>query len=100
MSESATKAFTDASVAGKAGIRIAGTYSDPQHPGYKAPVKIVLQGGGAIITGKDEDGKKFQLKGTPNGKALYINFSPKGGPASVRAEWDGIGLVFPDGNVW
>ena len=98
MTESTTKAFTEASVAGKAGVRFAGTYSDPLHPGY--PRKIVLQGGGAIITGKDEDNKPFKLKASANGKALYIDFTPMGGPPSVRAEWNGLGLSFPDGNVW
>ena len=98
MSESATKAFTESSVAGRAGIRFGGTYADPKHPGCAR--KIVLQGGGAIITGADEDKKKFVLKADVNGKALYIDFSPKGGPKSVRAEWNGLGLVFDDGNVW
>uniref|UniRef100_A0A7S0NYW8 Uncharacterized protein n=1 Tax=Calcidiscus leptoporus TaxID=127549 RepID=A0A7S0NYW8_9EUKA len=98
MTESATKMFTESSVAGKAGIRLAGTYSDPLHPGCER--KIVLQGGGAIVTGRDEDNQKFKLRGSANGKALYIDFSPKGGPQSVRAEWNGVGLVFPDGSVW
>ena len=98
MSASAVKAFTESSVAGKAAIRIGGTYSDPNHPGCKR--KILLQGGGAIITGVDEDKKKFKLTADVSGKAIYIDFSPKGGPKNVRAEWNGVGLVFPDGNVW
>merc|ERR1712086_221692 len=98
MSDSKTRAFTESSVAGKAGIRIGGTYTDPLHPGCQH--KILLQGGGAIITGADEDGKKFKLKGVVNGKAVYIDFTPKGGPTNVRAEWTGIGLQFADGNVW
>ena len=48
MSDSATRAFTESSVAGKAGIRFGGSYSDPLHPG--CPRKVVLQGGGALIT--------------------------------------------------
>ena len=98
MAESSKKAFTESSVRGKAGIRFGGTYTDPLHPG--CPRKVLLQGGGAQITGADEDGKPFKLKAEVSGKALYIDFSPKGGPSSVRAEWTGLGLAFPDGNVW
>jgi len=98
MTESSTQAFTESSVAGKAGIRFGGSYSDPLHPGCLR--KIVLQGGGAILTLADEDGKKYTLKGGVSGKALYIDFSKKGGPSEVRAEWTGVGLAFPDGNVW
>ena len=98
MSDSATRAFTESSVAGKAGIRFGGSYSDPLHPG--CPRKVVLQGGGALITGADEDKKKYTLKADVSGKALYIDFSPKGGPKRVRAEWTGVGLAFEDGNLW
>ena len=97
MTESAAKAFTESSVAGKAEIRLNGKYTDKASG---LPRKVLLQGGGAIITGANEDGKKFTLKGTPNGKALYIDFSPAGGPKTVRTEWNGLGLVFPDGNFW
>ena len=98
MSDSATRAFTESSVAGKAGIRFGGSYSDPLHPGCQR--KIIMQGGGALINGADEDKKKYTLKADVNGKALYIDYSSKGGPKRVRAEWNGLGLVFDDGTVW
>ena len=91
-----------------AGIRFGGTYIDPQHPGCTR--KIVLAGSNAIITGKDVvDGKEWKAKAKPYGKALLIDFSAKGGPsggeafsgqADVVARWNGIGLVFDDGNTW
>ena len=53
-----------------------------------------------ICTGADEDGKPWRVKGQVGGSRLLIDFSPKGGPTDVIATWNGIGLVFPDGNVW
>lgn len=44
--------------------------------------------------------EQYTLKGGVSGRALYIDFSKKGGPSEVRAEWTGVGLAFPDGNVW
>jgi len=97
MSESATKAFTESSVAGKAGIRFSGSYSDPTHPGCER--KISLQGKGAILTGADEDKKKFKFKAVVDGKALIFDSLP-GYSKPVRAEYNGVGLVFPDGTMW
>jgi len=83
----------------RAGIRFGGTYTDPLHPGCTR--KIVLAGSNAIITGKDEvSGKEWKAKARPIGKALVIDFSSKGGPSEVVARWNGLGLVFEDGNVW
>ena len=84
-----------------AGIRFAGTYNDPLHPGCTR--KIVLAGGNIIVTGTDEPGgKEWKLKGKTytEYKAVVIDFSPKGGPKEVIARWNGLGLAFDDGNVW
>lgn len=82
-----------------AGIRFGGTYDDPQHPGCTR--KVVLAGGNVIVTGTDEiGGKQWKIKGTTYGKALVLDFRPKGGPADVIARWNGLGLAFDDGNVW
>tara|TARA_B110000046_G_C12617830_1_gene243524 strand:+ start:128 stop:415 length:288 start_codon:yes stop_codon:yes gene_type:complete len=62
--------------------------------------KVILQGSTAIITGADEDGKPWKVKGVYSGKGMLIDFTAKGGPKDVLATWNGIGLVFPDGNVW
>ena len=78
--------------------RLAGKWSDPGHPGCKR--KIQLAGNKAFITGADEDGKPWKVKGVYSGKGMLIDFTAKGGPKDVLATWNGIGLVFPDGNVW
>lgn len=80
-------------------LRIGGTYSDPAHSG--AQRKIVQQGGAVIITGADEDGVAWKVKGKVTGSTLLIDFTPKGGPADVEAKFaTGVGITFPDGNVW
>jgi hypothetical protein len=82
-----------------AGIRFGGTYDDPNHPGCTR--KIVLAGTNVIVTGTDDvGGKPWKVKGQIYGKALLLDFTPKGGPADVIARWNGLGLVFDDGNVW
>jgi hypothetical protein len=80
-------------------IRAAGIWNDPGHPGCQR--KIALAGNKAIITGADEDGKKWKVKGELKGNSIIVDFTPKGGPAGVEAKYViGKGLVFPDGNVW
>ena len=80
-----------------AGVRFGGTYTDPQHPGCTR--KVVLTGSNVVITGADEPGgKEWKVKGKPYGRALLIDFTPKGGPPDVIARWTGLGLEFPDGN--
>ena len=82
-----------------AGVRFGGTYTDPQHPGCTR--KVVLTGSNVVITGADEPGgKEWKVKGKPYGRALLIDFTPKGGPPDVIARWTGLGLEFPDGNKW
>ena len=100
VSSSATARLTAAPGTGEAaGIRFGGTYEDPQKPGL--PRKVVLAGSNVIITGKDEaGGKDWKVKGKPYGKALVLDFTSKGGPSEVVARWNGLGLVFEDGNVW
>jgi len=81
------------------GVRLAGDFSDPNHPGCKR--KITLSGTNkATIYGADEDGVPWKLKADVSGKSILIDFSPKGGPKDVEGRWNGLGIVFPDGNVW
>ena len=85
---------------GAQGIRIGGTYSDPAHPGCTRKVTLIGTNK-VLIEGADEDGKKFTVRGTYEGKEVTIDFTPKGGPADVTATYAiGSGLTFPDGNVW
>lgn len=101
-----------------------GDYDDPNHPGCLRQVKVVgapLKGDGTRspypsmeITGYDgADGKScppgserptraqlWKVGGTlKSNTEVTLDFSPKGGPAGVKAVWD-EGIVFPDGNKW
>ena len=77
----------------------AGTYEDTKgHPGCFR--KIIRSGKAAIITGADEDGAPWKITATPDGKNLLCDFSSKGGPKDVVGVWNGLGIVFPDGNFW
>ena len=74
-------------------------WNDPAHPGCTR--KIVVQGNTAFITGADEDGKPWKVKGKIEGNSIIVDFTPKGGPTGVEAKYIvGKGLAFPDGNVW
>ena len=53
------------------------------------------------LTGADEDAKPWKVVGLVEGNSIFIDFTPKGGPANLEAKYVvGRGLVFPDGNVW
>ena len=98
MKDEAARRVADTPMGEPAGIRIAGTYTDPQHPGCTR--RVSLQGSNVLISGADEDGKPWRVSGKYKGKLVLIDFTPKGGPKDVLATYNGIGLVFPDGNVW
>lgn len=103
-----------------------GDYDDPNHPGCLRQVKVVgapLRGDGTrpanpIIEVTGYDGKSdsktctdrptradlWKVQGTVNRNNVEatIDFSPKGGPANLKATYDSSsqGIVFPDGNTW
>jgi hypothetical protein len=102
-----------------------GDYEDPNHPGCLRQVKVVgapLKGDGTRspfpvmeITGYDGSGDPkvctednrptrsdlWKIQGTVKSDTkVFIDFSPKGGPADLVGKWDGDGIVFPDGNKW
>ena len=79
----------------KAGIRFGGSYSDANHPGCAR--RITLAGTSALISGTDEDGTPFKARGTVAGKTLTVDL---GGPAALVGTWNGLGIVFSDGNTW
>lgn len=114
---SATKALTGL------GSVFTGDYEDPQHPGCLRQVKVVgapLRGDGTrsaypVVEVKGWDGKSGDkiCKERPERSDIWtitgklkakeeasFDFSPKGGPASLAAQWDGNGILFPDGNKW
>mmetsp|Transcript_43031 Transcript_43031/g.98944 ORF Transcript_43031/g.98944 Transcript_43031/m.98944 type:complete len:183 (+) Transcript_43031:71-619(+) len=90
-----------------------GSYLDPQHDGCLR--RIIKEGDSfAIIGTSAADGSKdckpkaavtrWEVKGTvpfnPFADEMIIDFSPKGGPASVTATLSKSGISFPDGNKW
>ena len=94
----AGRRLADAPFGDPAGVRLGGTYSDAAHPGCVR--RILLSGSTAIITGADEDGKPWKVKGQVQGRSILVDFTAKGGPKDVVATWTGLGLRFPDGNLW
>ena len=78
----------------KAGIRFGGSYSDANHPGCAR--RITLAGTSALISGTDEDGTPFKARGTVAGKTLTVDL----GGAALVGTWNGLGIVFSDGNTW
>ena len=62
----------------------------------------VSRGGALAIEGSDATskavGKDRSLNGRAVGIAAVVDFSPKGGPKDLTAEFDGSGLTFLDGN--
>lgn len=90
-------------------MRFSGTYSDPLHPDCERVIKP--EGTGIVITGTDEvGGPQWKVYGKVKGDQVVIDFSPKGGPSEVVAQWSGESELyerategifkFPDGNVW
>jgi len=83
----------------------AGRYADPKHPGCAR--EIFADG-----TVRGEDGDPGCGKGSPTrpwtlsgviavgDDSIFIDFSPKGGPANLLGERVEEGVKFPDGNVW
>mmetsp|Transcript_157968 Transcript_157968/g.294693 ORF Transcript_157968/g.294693 Transcript_157968/m.294693 type:complete len:265 (-) Transcript_157968:52-846(-) len=80
-------------------IKFVGSYIDPFHPGCERKLKV--DGKDAVITGTDEvGGPTWSVKAKVSDTGLLVDFSPKGGPTEVPAEWLGDAFKFPDGNVW
>ena len=86
-----------------------GAYSDPNHPNCLRVIEVPGAGGMAKISGTDgnpdcsadvDDGKKWTLTGKVEGKNIFVDFSPKGGPKNLKGVWDGTGIKWPDGNKW
>ena len=92
-------AANNAAARKEAGIRIGGKYADPNHPGCKRKVTLIGTNK-VLVEGADEDKVPFTVRGTYEGKTVTLDFSPKGGPKDVTAQYSITGLTFPDGNVW
>jgi len=91
----------------------AGRYADKKHPGcYR---EIFPDG---VVAGEDGDPgcdattprtRAWRLRGVigVDDRSIFIDFSPKGGPANLigtlvspTSEYPRGGVAFPDGNVW
>ena len=82
-------------MANSAGIReptlsLNGKYEDPLHPGMMR--KIAQSGKFLTISGVDEDGTAWVVKGLQSGRALLFDFSSRGGDGNVRATADVLGI--------
>ncbi|GMI44818.1 hypothetical protein TrCOL_g4310 [Triparma columacea] len=88
-----------------------GSYSDPNHPGCGRTVEVASNGVDAAVYGEDGDegspdcANPVQwgpLAASVNGNNIKIDFSPKGGPSDLTAEYDSEddGILFSDGNLW
>ena len=79
-----------------------GVYSDPHHPdGYR---KITAERGKASVVGKDDaTAAVWTLSANVSGSTITVDFSPKGGPASMQGvlvEGSKVRISWPDGNAW
>lgn len=82
---------------------IQGVYNDPQHPqGYRV-VRFTGKNGQALVELQDDDSSDVLncaatvKQGT---SSIAIDFTSKGGPSSVIAQFKNNKLIFPDGNAW
>jgi len=97
-SAAATSFANSAGIRG-AEVRINGKYEDPRYPGLLR--KIGSSGQFVTISGVEEDGTAWVVKGLKSGSELLLDFSPRGGPDNVRATADVLGIKFlADGSRW
>lgn len=79
-----------------------GSYSDPFHPGCTR--SISAKGRELIVSGSDQkDGSSpWSLQATQSQNTILVDFSPKGGPANLRGEYneEKSAIVWQDGNSW
>ena len=76
-----------------------GTYSDPNHP--NGTRQVIAHKDHLTIKGRDEkNGSLWVINGDIQGNTIILDFSSKGGPASITATYDNQGITFSDGNTW
>lgn len=87
----------------------AGSYSDPFHPSCSREIQV--NGNTAVLLGEDgnpECGrgatiKSWKLLGKVDGDSIFVDFSPKGGPANLLGKWENTsppGIRWPDSYKW
>lgn len=100
-----------------------GDYDDPNHPGCLRQVKVIGapqradgtrskypvvevtgydgSGGSKMCSDRPTRGDLWKITGSVKSETEAVfDFSPKGGPASLTATFDGSGILFSDGNKW
>ena len=76
-----------------------GTYSDPNHP--NGTRQVIAHNDHLTVKGRDDkNGSLWVVNGDIQGNTITIDFSPKGGPASITATYNNQGITFSDGNTW
>ena len=81
---------------------------DPNHPNCARLVAV--EGTVALVSGADGnpgcptgEGNPWKLQGKIEGDAIFVDFSPKGGPSNLLGKWEDkkpAGIRWPDGNKW
>lgn len=90
-------------------VDFAGSFADPKHPNCQRVISA--DGPKAFIKGTDGtpgcpadgSGREWKLTGKIDGESIFVDFSPKGGPADLKGIWDASsppGIKWPDGNKW
>ncbi len=76
-----------------------GTYTDPNHP--NGTRQVIAHNGHLTIKGRDKkNGSLWVANGDIQGNIITLDFSSKGGPASITATYNNEGITFADGNTW
>jgi hypothetical protein len=93
-----------------AGVDLAGSYTDPQHPNCRNEITINKRTKVATLTGTtgnpgcppNGSGEKWKLTGKADvkGETILVDFTPRGGPKDVTLAWEGNGIRWPNGNYW
>ena len=75
------------------------SYADPDHP--NGTRQVMAHNGRVTIKGRDEkNGSLWVANGDIQGNTITLDFSSKGGPASITATYNNEGITFADGNTW
>ncbi|EKX44660.1 hypothetical protein GUITHDRAFT_152936 [Guillardia theta CCMP2712] len=86
-----------------------GSYSDPKHPGCARNVMSKndneaeisgVDGNPGCSAGNADVQKPWRLNGKVDGKKIFVDFSPKGGPKDLLGNWEDDGIRWPDNNKW
>ncbi|MBV52548.1 MAG: hypothetical protein CL816_00620 [Coxiellaceae bacterium] len=76
-----------------------GIYSDPNHPSGSR--QVIAHHNQLTIKGRDDiNDNIWVVNGIIQGNIIKLDFSSKGGPASITATFNNHEIIFSDGNSW